>query len=545
MLAPCSNSKFKMQTAKLQFKIQSFFLLSLILAIAVFFRFWQLESIPPGLYPDVAINGNEAISNPGQLFYPENNGREGLFINLIALSFGLFGISVWSIKAVAAFFGTLTVLGTYLLTRELFNREFFNNETMRQLRNEGIALLASFFFAASFWHINFSRVGFRAILLPFILVFSFYFLFRGIRTKKILDFILAGIAFGLGFYTYTSFRMAVFLLPIPLAYLWFLLGKRLNKQFLFSIFYFLFSVFVVALPIGLYFLQHPADFASRAAPISVFAQENPLLAFGESFVRHLAMFNIYGDPNWRHNYAGTPQLLWSVGILFLVGIGISIKKAFESIKTKNCLLFTVNCFLLSWLFVMVLPGALTYEGIPHALRTIGVLPVPYIFAAMGAVALYDLCNRRIQNKKTVIIVIAILFLSTVAFSAYYDYFIKWAENPHVQGAFTVSYVKIGEYLNSLPPETKKYVIVNEPGVPVPLPDGIPMPAQTPMFIERTKYYTPLATYLKPEEINQINSRWKPVVIIPMKYDENLANQIKIQFPAGEEKLKNGIWIYQL
>ena len=58
-------------------------ILLIILLIAVFFRVWQLSSIPPGLYPDEAINGNEAITNPGKLFYPENNGREGLFINVI------------------------------------------------------------------------------------------------------------------------------------------------------------------------------------------------------------------------------------------------------------------------------------------------------------------------------------------------------------------------------------------------------------------------------------------------------------------------------
>ena len=71
----------------------------LILAVAVFFRFWQLDQIPPGLYPDVAINGinaTDALKNHDfKIFYPDNNGREGLFINLIALSFWLFGASIW------------------------------------------------------------------------------------------------------------------------------------------------------------------------------------------------------------------------------------------------------------------------------------------------------------------------------------------------------------------------------------------------------------------------------------------------------------------
>jgi hypothetical protein len=42
-------------------KLLNFLYLSIILILAIFFRFWKLNEIPPGLYPDVAINGNEAF----------------------------------------------------------------------------------------------------------------------------------------------------------------------------------------------------------------------------------------------------------------------------------------------------------------------------------------------------------------------------------------------------------------------------------------------------------------------------------------------------
>ena len=185
--------------------------LIVVLGIAVFFRVWQLDSIPPGLYPDEAINGNQAVSEPGKIFYPENNGREGLFMNLLALSFSLFGISIWSFKIVPAIIGILTVLGLYLLTKELFLKRGENVSC-------AIALLSSFFLATSFWHVNFSRIDFRAILVPFVLVFLFYFLFRGFRTRKFLDFAIAGLFFGLGFHTYISFRVAALLIIIILLF---------------------------------------------------------------------------------------------------------------------------------------------------------------------------------------------------------------------------------------------------------------------------------------------------------------------------------------
>ena len=342
--------------------------LLIILGIAVFFRVWQLVSIPPGLYPDEAINGNQAISEPGKIFYPENNGREGLFINLLALSFSIFGISIWALRIVPAVFGILTVLGTYFLTKELF-------------KNGHIALFSSFFLAVSFWFVNFSRLGFRAILVPFVLVFLFYFLFRGLRTKNLWDFAVAGIFFGLGFHTYIAFRMAV-LIIIPIL--------ALKRKLLPQIACFLILAFLVALPIGIYFIQNPGDFVSRTTGVSIFTQPNPILAFGESLVRHLAMFNFAGDNNWRHNFAGFPQLCLITGILFLIGFFASVKNVRKSLS---------YLLLVLWFLVMLLPGALTIEGIPHALRVIGVIPVVYIFAGLGGGYSYNWLSQKVKIKK--------------------------------------------------------------------------------------------------------------------------------------------------
>ena len=177
----------------------------LIIILAIFFRFWQINKAPLGLYPDEAINANDAITSPGKVFYPENNGREGLFINLVYLFFSLFGISITTLRIVPAIFGSLTVLGTFLLTKELF----FNHQ-----KRDLIALLSSFFLAVSFWHINFSRIAFRAVLLPFCLVFTFYFLLRAKRVfnqnKKtgLLFASIGGMFYGLGFYTYIPVRLS-------------------------------------------------------------------------------------------------------------------------------------------------------------------------------------------------------------------------------------------------------------------------------------------------------------------------------------------------
>jgi len=80
-----------------------------------FFRFYRLNSVPPGLYPDIAINGNDALlslqTGEYKLFYPENNGREGLMMWLDAASMAIFGINVLALKIPAAIAGVLTVFG--------------------------------------------------------------------------------------------------------------------------------------------------------------------------------------------------------------------------------------------------------------------------------------------------------------------------------------------------------------------------------------------------------------------------------------------------
>jgi len=181
-------------------------LLLLIIAIGFFLRFYNIDNAPPGVYPGEAVNGEDAVRsiNTGdyQWFYPANNGREGLMMNLIAFCFQLFGISVLTLRLPSIIFGTLTILGTYLLGKELFNTR--------------VGLIGSFLVSVGYWAINFSRISFRANMLPTILVFSFYFLWKGLRTKSWTDFAIGGSIFGIGLHTYIAFRIAPAILVVAL-----------------------------------------------------------------------------------------------------------------------------------------------------------------------------------------------------------------------------------------------------------------------------------------------------------------------------------------
>jgi len=506
--------------------------LLIILAIASVFRLWQLNIVPPGLYPDEALNANQGIealmSGEYKVFYPDNNGREGLFINLLGLSFSVFGVGMLSLRIVSVLFGVLAVAGIFFLTKEILH------PIIEEKQREIVALLSSLLLATSFWHTNFSRIGFRAIMVPFILTFSFYFLFKGFRTKKSLNFILAGAIYGIGFHSYISFRLSILMVGLA-ALCWLYIyfkRKELKKIIIFALLFFIFTL-IFAIPIGTYFLQNPQEFMSRATPISVFSQEQPIKSFAISLGGHLTMFNFYGDPNWRHNFSTSPMLPVPLGIAFLIGIAFSIKKTISLIKYKSFIAATSHLFLLSWFFVMLLPGALTYEGIPHALRTIGVIPVVYVFVSIGLWQVYELIKSKTDKIIPLILIIAII-VPTASYE-FHKYFYRWAKNPETEAAFTKRFVDVGNYLNTLPIETNKYVIKNEGDLPV----------QTSAFIQQSAGKINNTMYLPPDKINQIRILNNDTVIILMRHDDNILQELKTLFPQGEIIEENNVYSYHL
>lgn len=447
-------------------------LIVLIFIIAAFLRLANIQEAPPGLYPDEAMNGNNAAealqTGEFKVFYPENNGREGLFMNIIAGSVALFGNEPWVLRLPSAIFGILTVLGIYFLARELFRND------------ERVALLAAFLLATSFWHIIFSRIAFRAIMAPFFLVWATYFLLLALRKSKtspptrryLLPAALGGIFLGLGFHSYIAYRV------MPLVFLALLPFHIKDKKFYAAASVFALFALIAFLPLGLYFLENPEDFFGRTTQISVFDSENPVGEIAINTLKTLGMLFFAGDYNWRHNFAGRPELYWPVAIFFAVGALIALAKLLRKSSWKYDGPAREYLLLILWFGIAMAPVVISNEGIPHALRAILMIPPIFILAAAGGVKIYQFTKERVKNH-TLATAGAFLVLALLTFEAYYTYFVRWAPNNETRGAFTEKYVEIGKEINDLPRETPKIVVVETGGVIV---RGIPMPAQTVMFI---------------------------------------------------------------
>lgn len=422
-----------------------------ILLVAIAFRFYALDSTPPGLFFDEAIEGNQALEAVAtghlEVFYPENYGREGLFVWLATIPLTIFGNYPWALRSVSAVFGVLTVIGLYLLTRSVFD--------------EKIGLISSFLLATSFWHTNFSRIGFRAILAPFFVVWMLYFLFRGLDRGRLYDFVLSGLACGLGFYSYIPFRtMPVVLLVAALAH-W--------RNSLKGLCILVFTAAIIALPLAWHFYAQPHDFSNRMSQVSISSSSQLLSNLGKT----AGMFNYAGDTNPRHNYSASPTLPITIGIFFVFGlIGTIVKSRKSSVADVT---------MLAWFFIGLVPVVLS-DAAPHALRALIVAPVVYAFASEGIWWIYRYVEER-THVSWLPVAVASLLVATM-FLEGYKYFVEWAHQPIVGLAFFKDDVRIGEVLNTMPHSRPVYVYV-APTHNYETVHDIPINAQTLMFITDT------------------------------------------------------------
>ncbi|MFC1645214.1 ArnT family glycosyltransferase [Patescibacteria group bacterium] len=498
-------------------KIINFTLLVLIIIGAFWVRSFNIENAPSGIYPDEAENGMDAYiaSQTGtyELFYTGNNGREGLYINLQALGIKLFGTSMLSLKLWSIIFGTLTVYGTYLLTKQLF-------------RSARSGLITAYLVAFSFWSINFSRIGFRAIMLPAVITFSAYFLFRGIRTKKYIHFISAGLIFGIGLHTYIAFRITPAILFILFIALW-ITKKDFIKDYWKQALIFIMAAFITMAPMINDFYQNPEHLGSRAASISIL---NPEVNQGhlvkiaiENIGLSLAKYTFWGDPNWRHNYPPYPVLHPLLGITFIIGLIYIIIKFFHLLhlrfkhKIRDRKLY-VYSFILAWFFGMLAPEFLSV-GLPHSLRAIGTLPVTYIIATVPILWILGKVDQLNYTPKLLTYSVIIILLASIGVFNTVKYHVFWANNENQYISFDKYLKEISDYTKNLPASTEKYIVADQ---------------YTSLPIRFLNADVEKMNYVWDVHVPYISPKDNDFVIIMTHPEEKIHNQVLEKFPDIKE-----------
>ena len=445
-------------------------LLLLIVGVAAFLRFSQIGTLPPGLFPDEAMNGNDGLQSIEtghfRVFYPQNGGREGLFLNIQAGFVYLFGNEAWVLRLPSAIFGALTVLALYFLARKLFS--------------PAVGLLASFFLATSFWHIMFSRIGLRAVSSGFFLSWAAYLLLDGLdraREGRACRgrMIWAGAVYGLGFHTYIAYRVTPALI-LPVLVYYFIDARKTGwlAAWREAVAVYAAAAALVVAPLAIYFARNPEAFAHRSAEVSVLRAPRPFLEILINIRKIAQMIFFRGDYDWGHNIALRPEVFWPVALLFALGVALGCVALYR--RERRWFAYAVA---LLWLVLAAVPAVLSIENMPNSLRAILMLPALCMLAAAGAEWICVALAARFRSRWLRVGGAAVLL--ALCYEPYHSYFAVWAANPQVGQAFNAAGADIAARINAMPRTAAKNVVVVAPGLGL----GMPPAAQTVMFLTRS------------------------------------------------------------
>ena len=132
--------------------------LSTVVAVAIAFRAYRLGEVPFGFHPDEGHNALDAwriAAGWRPVFLPGNNGREPLYMYLMAGVMALSGASIWTARLAGVIAGALAVVAQYVYVRRLPIR-----------RPRSVALISAALIAVTFWPGAQARYALRANLLP-------------------------------------------------------------------------------------------------------------------------------------------------------------------------------------------------------------------------------------------------------------------------------------------------------------------------------------------------------------------------------------------
>jgi 4-amino-4-deoxy-L-arabinose transferase-like glycosyltransferase len=404
------------------------------LALAV--RLYHLPTAPVGLHSDEAANGVDILnilSGQHPIFFTANTGREPLFIYLQALVVALLGATPFALRLTSALLGTATVPAVYWMVREAWH----DTAEMRRWA----AFWTALFLALSYWHINFSRIGLRAIMLPLMAALAFAWFWRAWRHLAggdrfpWLDLILCGLFVGGSLYTYTAARFVPVLLVCVAAAGALGPGRSSahTRRIAIGVGVIAATALIVFLPLGLYFISHPGDFFGRVASITVWQSSSgkhggSLAALAGNIVKTAGMFGLAVDSNWRHNPAARPAIDLIMSIWLALGIGLAIVR-WRSLP---------YLFALIWLVVLALPAALSEEA-PNYLRALGILPAVCLLPVLAMLFAGEwLVSRRPRSalrSRALAMWLPLPFLILSGYTGTRDYFSAF-NNPN-----TTSYLR--------------------------------------------------------------------------------------------------------
>jgi hypothetical protein len=230
-----------------------------VAAVVIFYRYFRIMQVPSDMISDHAeklLDVYDILHGKPGVFFPRNTGREFIQFYMTAGILLLLktGYSYLSLKIGTILCGLLTLPYIYFLGKELGNKR--------------VGLAAAFFAGIAYWPNVIARIGLRFPLYPLFVAPVFYYLLRGIRRRKVNDFILSGIFLGFGLNGYTPVRVLPFVVVAAVfIYLLHRQSQGARKQTIIAL--------VILAVVAMIFI----------IPLSRYAADNPQIIFYRTLTR--------------------------------------------------------------------------------------------------------------------------------------------------------------------------------------------------------------------------------------------------------------------
>jgi len=308
---------------------QERFLVLVLLLLSFVLRFWQVSRLPIFIDEAIYLSWGQAILlnfDLRTLLHPLSDGKQPLFIWLVAIALRVLDDPLTAGRAVASLAGVVSTALVYVISRSLYSQK--------------TAVLAALLYVVCPFTLFFDRLAVMEPLLSMFGLLALLFTIHTVRTRQLRNALLLGFALGLAFFTKTT--AVLYLLYPVLAFLLVSDSVIFVKKTLIQVL-FLLAVSAVA-PLGVSLVLAHVGASDNIArqdrtvilPLSTFLT-SPLTDFIPMWRRNLELIL-----NWMNNILGTVVL-----VLFGMAIIIAL------IKRRKPELFLALLFVLPNLIVVL------------------------------------------------------------------------------------------------------------------------------------------------------------------------------------------------
>lgn len=451
-----------------------------ILLIAIFLigfllRFYRLGEVPVGFHRDEALLGYNAYS-----ILKTGKDINGIFLPLhlesviyspagysyfTIPSIYIFGLNPFSVRFPSAFFGSLTIILTFLFVKELFrDNKYFSSYDL--------ALLSSLFLAFSPWHINLSRTVIENTIVVFLVTLGTYIFLKWVRNKKNYLLFLSFFSFGIGLFVYQAAR-AFLPLFLPLLILLFIKNNRIK------IYLFLLFILLIILPLFLVLIS--PNLTSRINSLSIFKNPETQLILDEgiredgvsnvssiitrtfhnkaigysslflqNYFKHFSYDFLFTENHFPERFKTSRMGLLYIFELPLIFFGVYF--LFKTKKRESLIIF-------AWILLAPIGSSLTFDDVPNFQRTLIIFPALSVVCAAGLIFLLQL---KIRYKKFLQGILLVFFSYSILFYLHQYYVHDLRRKPWLMND---GYKELVAKVNSYLPNYKKTIITNRETAP--------------------------------------------------------------------------------